>query len=388
MSPGSWPRPRRRAPCSGEGPIVRQIGTRVGLPSTSSVTCPPGPAPPSAPAGPVGWPPWLSPAGGGAGAERASPGGPGQGRGGGGPFQALGREHGTRYGLTGRCPLVVGGGYGSGAQRAAGGHPTILSPWQATDSLENKCRGCGACPGAVQCSATPVAHLARMRAIAPVIRVRGGRAVLLVVPARTTTGPVKSVLWRGRPPPDRPVTVVSAARPAGACGTNPAPPHGAPTTPDHPTVQPPRIRPHTRPTPDLPPTTTRVARLTPPQCRVLPHPAATDATELSGPARSPLSSVRESAPTPRHQLAEEARIGFSRELERPADGADCWPRAHPERPLTSKENTVMPSLAPFVALTFLEPARFVGRFRVSGWRAVRTRLATSRWSRASTIHSV
>ncbi|MEV3852472.1 hypothetical protein [Streptomyces microflavus] len=55
----------------------------------------------------------------------------------------------------------------------------------------------------------------------------------------------------------------------------------------------------------------------------------------------------------------------------------------------------MPSFAPLVAvllvlvaLTFLEPARFVGRSRVSGWRAVRTWLATSRWSRAFSIHSV
>ncbi|MGA5473840.1 hypothetical protein ACPCUK_34355 [Streptomyces arboris] len=39
--------------------------------------------------------------------------------------------------------------------------------------------------------------------------------LITLVPARTVTGAVKSVLWRGRPPPPRPVRVVSAARPAG-----------------------------------------------------------------------------------------------------------------------------------------------------------------------------
>lgn len=65
--------------------------------------------------------------GGGAGAERASPGGPGHGRGRGDAVQPLRREDGTRYGLTGRRPLVVDGGCGSGAQRAAVDHPRILA---------------------------------------------------------------------------------------------------------------------------------------------------------------------------------------------------------------------------------------------------------------------
>lgn len=42
-----------------------------------------------------------------------------------------------------------------------------------------------------------------------------------VVAARTTKGAVKSVLWRGRPPRDRSVTVVPAARPVGLAGLTP-----------------------------------------------------------------------------------------------------------------------------------------------------------------------
>lgn len=91
-------------------------------------------------------------------------------------------------------------------------------------------RGCAACPAAVQCAATPVAHLARMRATAPVIRVRGGRALLpvvlyltTVVPARTSKGTVKSVLWRGRPPPTRPLTVMPMTHQAGGGANSPAP---------------------------------------------------------------------------------------------------------------------------------------------------------------------
>lgn len=105
-------------------------------------------------------------------------------------------------------------------------------------------------------------------------------------------GAVKSVLWRGRPPPPCPVTVLSAARPAGACGTNRAPPQSAPTSPNQPTVQPPRIRPTTRPTPDRPPRTTGLAPLTRPHRMVRP------AVPTTG-----LSSPREFAPTPRHRGA-------------------------------------------------------------------------------------
>lgn len=50
------------------------------------------------------------------------------------------------------------------------------------------------------------------------------------------------------------------------------------------------------------------------------------------PSASRLSSSRESVPTPRHQPTEAARIGFSRNIECLAAGADCWLRAHPERP--------------------------------------------------------
>ncbi len=69
-----------------------------------------------------------------------------------------------------------------------------------------------------------------------------------VMPARTTKKAVKSVVWRGRPPPPRPLTVGSTARPAGACGTNPALPQSAPTSADHSVAQPPRIRLDSHPT--------------------------------------------------------------------------------------------------------------------------------------------
>lgn len=152
---------------------------------------------------------------GGAGAERASPCGSRNGRGrDGGTVQALRGEHGARYGHAGRPPVVDSG---SGAQRAAGGHPTILPPGIAF-------------------------------------------------------------------------------------------PHHRRSAPDN------------RSSLEEPEKGGGVARLTPPRRNVLPQLTT---------AR--LSSPRESLPTPRHRPPAPARIGLSRELERPADGADCRPRAHPER---------------------------------------------------------
>lgn len=183
-----------------------------------------------------------------------------------------------------------------------------------------------------------------------------------LVLARTVMGAVKSALWRGRPPPPRPVTVLSAARPAGLAGLTPLRRRVLPPVPttrlsSHRECVPPPARhrtglPEQRGLRGLPRRSAvcchshRPAYVPPRE----PAPLVADESRRAGlaPLARPhrmvrpavpttgLSSPRESAPTPRHRPSRRAWIGSSRTIEWPAAGADCWPRAHPERPY-SKE---------------------------------------------------